>query len=372
MRMRTAWLLTALLAAALPTFAAKPPKVQWTRTFSELYSTAGYSVTQTFDRGYVAVGGTRPDTGAYEVYYVVKTDSAGDSLWHRTDGWAKESNVRSIVQTGDSGYVMAGTATPISQPESSGTYLVRLNSHGGVRWQKIVDTKGVGFSVAQTSDGGFVVSELIPYADSAVCLIKTDSSGNRVWRSPFHMRYGLHAEYIPLAHTTDGGFIVGAKTLIKADSSGNLQWMRTYDSIYAAYSVVQTPDRGFAAAGFRRTGINRPYFDMCLLRTDTAGNLAWKKTYPGTPMGSLGYWVDLGTRNGVADGGLVATGYVVTEERAAGYVVRTLANGDVDWQMMLGDTSPRCIHRTADGGYIITGCSRGKLVLTKLAPDRIR
>ena len=368
--MRTTWLVVALLAAALPAHAAKPPEVQWTKTFSGLASTGGYSVTQTFDHGYIAVGGTCPDTGAYDIYYVVKTDSLGDSLWHITDGWAKESDVWSVVQTTDSGYVMAGTAAPMGQPESSGTYLVRLNSHGGVRWQKIIDTKGAGFSVVQTSDGGFVVAELIPGADSAVCLIKIDSSGNRVWRSPFHMRYGLHAEYIPLAYTADRGFIIGAKTLIKADSVGNLQWSKAYDSVFAAYSVVQVPDGGYAATGVARYGGLRPRFFMYLLRTDSQGNLTWKRDYQSTQRGSLGYWIELAKGSGPRDFGLVATGYAASEKSVSGYVVRVNSSGDAQWQMLI-DPPAQCIRGTSDGGYILVGCLHG-LVLTKLAPERTR
>jgi hypothetical protein len=373
MRVHTKYLLAVLLAAAPPALAAKPPKVQWTKTFSGLSVAGGYSVTQTFDGGYVAAGATHADTGGYDVCYVVKTDSIGNLQWQRIDDWSLESQVRSIEQTADSGYVMAGTAVPGSRPESAGACLVRLNSHGGVRWQKVIDRRGVGFSVVQTGDGGFVVSELIPTVDSAICLIKTDSIGNLLWRKSYDMTYGMFSEYIPMRQTADRGFIIGAKTMIKVDSTGVLQWKRTYSGVHAAYSVVQTQDHGYAATGYLEPDSNQAGDDMYLLRTDSMGNLLWQRTYGRTKMGGLGYWVETGAKRGTLDGGLVATGYFDTYDDVTNFVLRTNANGDIDWQIVLGaETSAQYIRRTTDGGYITTGCKAGRLVLIKLAPERKR
>jgi len=320
---------------------------------------------QTKDRGYVACGVTYPGTAAHGVGYVVKTDARSKMQWEFVDDWSSESDSRSIAQTRDGGYIVAGTASPRNSPDSSGTYLLRLDSKGKVVWQKVIDRFRAGFSVLQTTDGGFVVSELLPGADSGVGLVKTDSLGDLLWKKRYDMFYGMWSDYIPMRQTADGGFIIGAKTLIKVDSAGGLQWMRTFSGVFAAYSVVQTPDHGFAATGFLEPDSNQMGDDMYLLKTDSTGNLEWKRTYD-NGKGGLGYWIELGPR-----GGLVATGYADTRHNVRDLVLRTDSVGTLAWRIPLR-SSAQCIARTADGGYVITGCSRGQLALAKLAPDRIR
>ena len=77
-KMRATWLLTALLAAALPAVAAKPPNVQWTKNY--MASSSGDSVVQTRDGGFVAVGATTPDDGGSSRYLRVATCSGRCSL----------------------------------------------------------------------------------------------------------------------------------------------------------------------------------------------------------------------------------------------------------------------------------------------------
>jgi len=362
MRIRTAWLLTTLLTAAVPALAAKPPNVQWTKLYSGLSATEGHYVMQTRDRGYIACGVTYPDNGACGICYVVKTNSRGRTEWQKIDDWASESNGRSIVQTKDGGYVVTGTASARNSPDSTGTYLLRLNSRGKVVWQKIIDRFRVGFSVLQTNDGGFAVAELLPCADSGVGLVKTESLGNLVWEKRYDMFYGMWSDCIPMRHTADGGFIIGAKTLIKVDSSGDLQWMKTFGGVFAAYSVVQMPDHGYAATGFLEPDSNGVGDDMYLLKTDSTGSPRWQRTYD---YGGIGYWLELGT-----EGGLVAAG-APRHSDVGGLILRTDSVGALTWQVPLR-SSAQCVARTTDGGYVITGCSRGQLVMTKLAPDRKR
>jgi hypothetical protein len=361
MRMRTTRLMAVLPATALPALAAKPPDVQWTRLYDESSAAAGYYVTQTQDGGYIACGVTYPDTGDYGVCYIVKTNSRGKAIWQRIDDWASESDGRSIAETKDGGYIVTGAASPKGSPDSAGAYLMRLDPRGNVLWQRVVDRYRAGFSVIQTADCGYVMSELIPAADSGVGLIRTDSFGNLLWRKRYNMPYGIWSDYIPMRQTTDGGYIIGAKTLIKVDSAGVLQWTKTYEGTFAAYSVVQTPDHGYAATGFLQPDSNGRG-DMCLLKTDSVGNLEWTQTYG---YGGIGYWVEQGAR-----GGIVAVG-APSHWDVGGLVLGMDDFGNPIWRVPLR-SSAQCIARTKDGGFIITGCARGQLVLTKLAPERKR
>jgi len=254
-----------------------------------------------------------------------------------------------------------------------GIYLAKYGMLGNLTWHAILSTTALqAYSVLQTEDGGYAVAT---NGLAGGQLLKTDSLGTLLWSKTFCPSW-YTTQSIPMQRTTDGGFVIGARTLIKVDSVGNLQWSKTYDSVFAVYSVVQMPDGGYAATGLVRygessgplsVGYSLPRVSMYLLRTDSQGNLTWKKSYQDTLRSSVGFWVELAEDGGPHGLGLVATGSEAYPERYSGYVVKTNANGDERWRMIV-DPPAQCLRGTSDGGYILVGSSHG-LVLTKLAPE---
>ncbi len=80
----------------------------WTRTYGGIYTESGYSVQQTSDGGYMLAGHTRSfGAGLYD-FWLVKTNSDGDSLWTRTFGGIDLDYCTSAQQTSDGGYILAG------------------------------------------------------------------------------------------------------------------------------------------------------------------------------------------------------------------------------------------------------------------------
>ncbi|MBN2466389.1 hypothetical protein JXD38_12285 [candidate division WOR-3 bacterium] len=395
MRMRTPWLTAAvtvlLFILATPAcavddvegalglrewrrlaHAAKPPKVQWTKAYRA--SSSGNCVVQTRDGGFVAVGATAPDTGGSSRYYMVKTDSLGNVEWQRKGDWTLKSDAKSVIQTLDGGYALAGYA--LAPGRAYGVYLAKYGTLGNLTWHAVLSTTALqAYSVLQTEDGGYAVAT---NGLAGGQLLKTDSLGTLLWSKTFCPSW-YTTQSIPMQRTKDGGFIIGASTLIKLDSVGNLLWSKTYDSVIAVYSVLQTPDGGYAATGVVRQGesarplsmgYSTPRVSMYLLKTDSQGNLTWKKNYQDTLRSSVGFWVELAGEVGLHGFGLVATGSESSPERYAGYVVKTNASGEERWRMTTAPP-PQCLRRTSDGGYILVGSSHG-LVLTKLAPERGR
>ena len=78
--------------------------------------------------------------------------------------------------------------------------------------------------------------------------------------------------------TSDGGYIVAGKNgnsdvyLVKADSGGNETWSRSFGgaSTDIVFSVQQTSDGGYIITGYRDS-YGTGYFDVYLIKTDPNG-----------------------------------------------------------------------------------------------------
>src|SRR2546422_584215 len=92
-------------------------------------------------------------------------------------------------------------------------YIVKLSGSGTLQWTRTVNAgwDNGAYSIIQTTDGGYAVAGNTPSCGA-----------------------GYHDMYI-----------------VKLDGTGNLQWSRTIGGQYDdnAYSIVQTADGGYAAAG---------------------------------------------------------------------------------------------------------------------------
>jgi len=146
-------------------------------------------------------------------------------------------------------------------------WLVKTDSYGNEEWNKTFGSSGydVGHSVRQTSDGGYIVAgysctSCFDTGGSDFWLIKTDSHGNKLWNKTFG---GPQPDYgQSVQQTSDGGYVVAGRTfsfgavngdawLIKTDSAGNEVWNKTFGGSDANYAndVKMTSDGGSSVIG---------------------------------------------------------------------------------------------------------------------------
>jgi hypothetical protein len=224
-------------------------------------------------------------------------------------------------------------------------------------------TRGDGaLSVQQTSDGGYIVAGTTSFGlGYDIILIKTNANGNVQWAKTY---WGTGEDYAySVQQTSDGGYIVAGETwsfgaggadlfLIKTDANGNVIWAKTYGGTGwdEASSVQQTSDGGYIVAGY--TG-SWPYYDIFLIKTDASGNVQWAKTYGGTDY-DRAYSVQQ-----TSDGGYIVAGYTASFGAFGDiFLVKTDANGNVQWAKTYGGTSSdwaSSVQQTSDGGYIVAG-----------------
>jgi len=165
--------------------------------------------------------------------------------------------------------------------------------------------------------------------------------------------------------TVDGGYIcVGVKDgqshwLLKVDTNGDEEWSATAlpntELWPRCYIVEQTSDGGFVTAGCHEDGIAWGY-DRCIWKVDANGNMQWNKTFGGKAS-------DLcGGMDFTNDGGIIISAtknaFGMMAPRGDGLVIKTDANGNIEWQKTFGDVKEdqlQSLCSTSDGGYIVAG-----------------
>jgi hypothetical protein len=230
----------------------------WTKKYGGFSSDEGYSVKQTSDGGYVCVGMTQSFGSGSKDVWLVKANSDGDSIWTRTYGGEWEEGGYDICQTYDNGYIITGYK---SYNSADHIWLIKVDDQGDTLWTRIYGGTigGKGYSVLENSDNDIVLTGYYDYDSGGtyrhadVHLIKTTSVGVLVWDKKI-WRTGIGNS---VQETSDKGFIVVAKSIfdemgntgnlliIKTNFFGDTLWTYKYlsnkDGI--AYSVKQTSYR---------------------------------------------------------------------------------------------------------------------------------
>jgi len=346
--------------------ALEPGDTLWTRTHGGSSYDRGRSVQQTTDGGYIIAGHTYSFGAGYWDVYLLKTDSSGDTLWTRTYGGRLDDYGKSVQQTSDGGYIIAGETYSGAAHD---VYLVKTDSRGDTLWTR---TYGgwhydLGHSVQQTSDGGYIVAgatKSFGAGEYDVYLLKTDSCGDTLWTRTYG---GSDNDYgHSVQQTSDGGYIIAGTTmsfgaggndfyLLKTDSCGDTIWTRTYGGREWDYanSVQKTSDSGYIIVGWT-ISFGAGSADVYLLRTDSSGDTLWTRTYGGS------YWDEAHSVQQTSDGGYIIAGE--TESFGAGggdvYLLKTNSSGDTLWTRTYGGTHndwASSLQQTSDGGYIIAG-----------------
>ncbi|MBM3324123.1 MAG: T9SS type A sorting domain-containing protein, partial [Calditrichaeota bacterium] len=173
----------------------------WTRTHGGSGWDDAYSVQQTADGGYIVAGTTRSFGAGYWDFYLVKTNGQGDTIWTRTYGGSDWDAACSVQQTADGGYIVAG-ATYSFGAGSFDFYLVKTNSLGDTLWTRTYGGSGGDHasSVQQTADGGYIVAGTTRSFGAGIAdfyLVKTgpDQSGSEPVSVTLPSQYTLYQNF---------------------------------------------------------------------------------------------------------------------------------------------------------------------------------
>jgi len=328
----------------------------------------GKSIQQTSDRGYIITGFTTSYGAGGRDVWLVKTDSAGNKIWDKTFGGSHWDEGYSVQQTSDGGYILTGYTSSYGAGDYD-IWLIKTDAHGDKAWDRTFGGLAcdISYSVRQTPDGGYIIAG---WTDSYgagwddVWLIKTDTSGNKLWDRTFggaDWDQGHSAQ-----RASDGGYVIAGLTmsygagdsdvwLVKTDAIGNRLWDRRFGGAFddEASSVQQTSDGGYIIAGWTdSSGVGD--YDVLLVKTDSVGNKVWNRTLGGANA-DRGLSVEQ-----TSDGGFILAGS--TDSYGAGYhdawLVKIDPTGNKVWDRTFGGPGydvGSSVQQTSDGGYIVAG-----------------
>ncbi len=338
--------------------------VSWHKTFGGLDSDEAKLGQQTKDGGYIVAGSTYSFGSGSQDAYILKLNAKGDLEWQKTFGGKDDDEAKSIQQTKDSGYIVAGWTKSFGSGGYD-VYILKLNAKGDLEWQKTFggEYDDVANSIQHTKDGGYIVAGLTNSYGSRkdVYILKLNAKGEIEWQKTFGGEYDDVANSIQ--QTTDGGYVVagykgGNVYILKLNSKGDLEWQKTFGGEYndIANLIQQTTDGGYIVAGV--AGWTRLFGseekDAYILKLNSKGDLEWQKTF------SEDWFDEANSIQQTTDGGYIVAGW--TKSFGSGgqdvYILKLNSKGEVEWQKTFGgkyDDEANSIQQTTDGGYIVAG-----------------
>jgi hypothetical protein len=295
----------------------------WARVYGNDEQVAvGYSAQETSDGGFIVAGFKEFSTTGNRDIYLLRTDSFGDTIWTMTYGgpYAEtyEEVCRSVIETFDKGYLMGGYTHFYS---GSHLYLIRTDSLGDTVWTKSYGEHNrfaSARSIRQTQDGGYIIAGTIGPIEYGYkgWLLKTDAYGDTLWARMYgDEEWNTHFHEMQV--TSDSGYIISGEThyayydrrtyLVKTDKDGAVLWSRKYPASFdpladiLGQSVQETPDGGFIVVGTRLYPYNN--FDIYVIRTDSWGSVSWTQNYGNFDDQEIGYSIQV-----TAEGNYVIAG----------------------------------------------------------------
>lgn len=270
--------------------------------------------------------------------YLLWCNSSGQLFWQKAIGEGGEDRASCVQKTSDGGYIIAGWTDSLGHGGQD-CLLVKTDASGNLLWRKTFgDTSDDrAYRVRQTSDGGYIVAGwTIPGGEESAraYIFKTNASGGLLWEQVYSM--GMENWAYDVLECQDGGYLVVgcadcsnvncAKGIYlaktKADGSLETHMHSGLDKDEVAYSVRQTSDGGYIIAGWTES-YGSGGIDFFLQKYDSSLNLKIFEIYGGTG-DDVAYSVQQ-----TSDGGYILAGW--TESFGAGgkdvYLVKTDSTG---------------------------------------------
>lgn len=146
--------------------------IDWEKDYGGSNGERPHEIQQTSDGGYIIGGWTQSNDGdvsnfpgGNQSFWVLKIDSVGTLEWEKALGGTLNDHGRSIQQTNDGGYIVAGRTLSndgqvSNNPGGISFWVVKLDNDGSIKWEKCLGgtNSDLPWSIQQTTDSGYIVA----------------------------------------------------------------------------------------------------------------------------------------------------------------------------------------------------------------------
>ena len=317
-------------------------------------------------------------------------------------GGSGDDTVRSIIQTSDGGFAVAGfTNSPDGDIHDKATavndyWVLKFNRFGALQWSQTFggSKDDRGQSIVQTTDGGFAV---VGYAMSDDgdgsnnegfhdnWIIRLDPAGNLLWEKSFG--FAGHDHSYEVIQTSDGGLFftgfldvtssggagndglfrhgVGEFWGTKLDAAGNLVWRRYFGGSNndRAYSVTETSRGDLVMIGASESedfDVSNPKgsYDVWAVKVSKDGDFIWEKSFGGSGI-DHGYSVLDTPDEGVLIAGDTNSNDLDVSRNFGGtdaWLIKLNSSGEMEWEKTYGGSDFETLAS-------IRSCQNGDLLL---------
>jgi hypothetical protein len=341
--------LIAVLSLIISTLNIPAYSETWEKTYGGGGTDQGRSVQQTTDGGYIIAGWTNSiGAGNYDVY-IIKTDNIGNQVWAKAFGGIGSDMAHKIKQTSDGGYIIVGETESFGQGKeyTPDVWLIKIDSSGNKQWDQTFggNEEDVGYDVEQTFDGGYIiVGGSYSFANGRrVYVIRTQANGNLMWQKTFDLGGINHNGYASCIQKTKDGLYAIAADIYTS-------WFNGYYTIEKNYTYFLLTDNDGANisdwdVGEHRVGsavrqtIDGAYVISGL---ESGAPLLFKSWGNGNDIWSKIYPgemdVDAGTGLQIdLDGGFILTSISRENFTRRTILIKTDSSGNLLWQKFLSD-----------------------------------
>jgi len=382
------------------------PEIEWQKSLGGSNLDEARSIRQTLDGGYIVAGHSESNDGdvtgnhGNRDYWVVKLTETGAIEWEKTLGGSDNDWARSVIQTSDGGYIVAGGSWSndgdvIGSHGEQDVWIVKLTPTGTIDWQKTYGGSNGEWanSIYQTSDGGYIFAGFSISIDGDVTgnhgstdywIVKITETGSLEWQKSLGGSMWERANSIQ--QTIDGGYIVAGGSpsidgditgnhgahdywIVKLTSNGVIEWQKSLggSSEDSANSIQEIIGGGYIVSGFSYsndgdvTGNNGDY-DFWIIKLNTTGGIVWQESFGGSNVDGGGQIQQTLDGGFIIEGNTYSNDGDVNGNQGEGdfWIIKISETGDLNWQKTLGGSGyeiPYSIQQTIDGGFIVAGIS---------------
>ena len=336
---------------------SQPYQMQWQSCFGGTEKDDAWDIIST-ENGYLIAGATSSSDGDISYNHgttdcwLLQINNSGELVWERTYGGSWGDGIFRIFPADGKNYYLLCAANSSDgdvsfdpYPETADFWVIKIDSIGGIIWEKIVGGNGDDqlWTGTATSDGGIVAygwsgstdgDVSINYGAYDMWMVKLNGEGEKEWDFSIGTDWFDYGQAI--IHTSDGGFLCGGSSvigeggnltcdpfnynadaiLVKLDKDRNIEWQQCYGgSDHDGITALLEIEDGYIFAGYGGSadgdltgsgwhGEN----DIWVVRIDSWGNIVWQKCFGG----SADEWIDQLFQS--ANGDFIVTGVTTSKD----------------------------------------------------------